>query len=184
MPTHQTARFRRLTGGLLAVPLLVLAACGSSSTKASTSAGSSGTSAPTTATPAASGPATAGTRMTSIGEVLTDPSGLTLYFNDNEKGGRIACTGSCATAWPPVTVTGQPVAPAGVSGLGTISRPDGTTQLTYQSRPMYRFAADSAPGDTKGDGIAGIWHAAKVSAAGTGGGATATTASGGGGYNY
>ena len=70
------------------------------------------------------------------------------------------CTGSCATFWPPVK--GPATAMSGVSGtLGTITRPDGTTQATYDGHPLYTFVKDTAPGQAKGNGVnafGGLWR--------------------------
>lgn len=101
---------------------------------------------------------------TSLGSVLVDGKSMTLYkfAKDTAGSGTSACTGGCATNWPPLTVTSVPSKPAGVTGtLATITRDDGSMQLTYNGMPLYRFAADKAPGDTKGDGVAGLWSVAK-----------------------
>ena len=116
----------------------------------------------------------------SIGTVLVDARGRTLYTFDPENGGKIVCTAACATLWPPLIVTGDPVAGDGVSGLGTIARPDGAKQVTANGHPLYTYSNDKAAGDANGDGIGGVWHAAKPS--GTSGSPTPTTASSGG-YN-
>jgi predicted lipoprotein with Yx(FWY)xxD motif len=49
-----------------------------------------------------------------------------------------------------------------MSGLGTRHRPEGSTQVTYKNRPLYRYSGDTKAGDTNGDGVGGIWHVAKV----------------------
>jgi predicted lipoprotein with Yx(FWY)xxD motif len=99
-----------------------------------------------------------------LGKILVDAQGMTLYFFDRDANGTIACVGACATKWPPFVTTGAPAAPSGVTGIGTASRPDGTTQVTYKTHPLYRFSGDAKAGDTNGDGFAGIWHAGKVTA--------------------
>jgi predicted lipoprotein with Yx(FWY)xxD motif len=100
---------------------------------------------------------------------LVTSSGLTLYRNMSEKQGRIRCTGSCATAWPPLLVPagGKLFAGAGVSQskLATVKRPDGKRQATYAGSPLYRFAADGR-GQAKGQGLGGIWFAVTVAGAG------------------
>src|SRR5690242_11027291 len=103
----------------------------------------------------------------SLGTVLTGSDGKTLYVFDKDTAGSSACSGDCATTWPPLTLaSGNPAAPAGVGGtFATISRSDGKRQVTYNDHPLYFFAADSQPGDTKGDGVGGVWHAAKPIAA-------------------
>ncbi len=114
--------------------------------------------------------------------VLTDASGMTLYTFDSDTVGAktSACTGACASAWPPLTATGTPTAGPGVTGtLATISG----GQVTWDGHPLYRWMSDKAPGDVTGDGVNGF-HTAKVSASGgtapsTAAPTTATTASGG-----
>jgi predicted lipoprotein with Yx(FWY)xxD motif len=100
--------------------------------------------------------------------VLVTSSGLTLYRNMSEKQGRIRCTGSCATAWPPLLVPtgGKLVGGAGVleSKLSTVKRPDGKRQATYAGSPLYRFAADGR-GQAKGQGLGGVWFAVTVAGA-------------------
>ena len=159
-----------ITGALVLVVVSAgIAGCGSSSKTATSSA------TPSTATAATTiGLAT----DASLGQILVDPQGMTLYRNTKEKGTTIVCSGSCATTWPPVTVSAgsTPYGPAGLPGaLGTVTRPDGAVQVTYKSWPLYRFAKDTKPGDANGQGVGGVWFA--VSATGPADGTpTATTA--------
>ena len=98
-----------------------------------------------------------------LGTILVDAEGLTLYTftNDTADSGESACYESCASAWPPLTSEGEPEAGDGVTGeLGTIERTDGTTQVTYNGMPLYYFASDTAPGDTNGHEVGGIWFVA------------------------
>jgi predicted lipoprotein with Yx(FWY)xxD motif len=175
-------RVRALTVTLLFATLL--AACGSTKSSSTTAgAGGSGTTAAATATTAAAGMATVSVgTATKVGQVLVDKDGHTLYTFDPENTGKIVCASGCTSLWPPLTVTGgQPVAGPGVSGLATVSRPEGSTQVTFNGHPLYRFANDTAPGQAKGDGFGGgIWHAAKAPGPTSG---TPTTASSGG-YHY
>jgi predicted lipoprotein with Yx(FWY)xxD motif len=69
--------------------------------------------------------------------------------------GTSTCTGACAAAWPPDTVTGQLQAGSGVNQalLGTITRPDGTKQVTYNGHPLYYFTADTAAGTAHGQAV-------------------------------
>jgi predicted lipoprotein with Yx(FWY)xxD motif len=89
---------------------------------------------------------------------LTDSSGRSLYLWVPDTSTKSTCSGACATAWPPLTTTGAPAAGAGVtaSDLGTISRSDGTKQVTYDGHPLYRFSGDSGAGETKGEGSNGF----------------------------
>ena len=91
--------------------------------------------------------------------MIVDGQGYTLYLFTKDKGTTSVCYTKCATEWPPTVVTGTPTAGSGLdkSMLGTTKRTDGTTQVTYGGHPLYRFAADTAPGQTKGQNVLGIW---------------------------
>ena len=93
--------------------------------------------------------------------ILTTTNGRTLYSLSVEKNGKFICTGSCLAVWHPLTVP-PGVRPTGPVKLGTIERPEGGTQVTYNGRPLYRFDGDSKAGQVKGEGIkdVGTWHAA------------------------
>ena len=92
--------------------------------------------------------------------VLTDTKGLTLYWFAPDSPAASRCTGSCAAYWPPVA--GTPKAGPGVTGkLGTIKRPGGTTQATYDGHPLYTYAGDRAPGQANGNKLdlnGGYWY--------------------------
>jgi predicted lipoprotein with Yx(FWY)xxD motif len=116
---------------------------------------------------------------------------MTLYVLTKDTPDTSTCAGSCATNWPPLTVaSGATIAAPGGATLpfATITRADGTVQVTYNHMPLYYFAGDSAVGDTKGQGSNGVWFVAPVSGTVGGGapsptpvatpGATASTASG------
>ena len=129
------------------------------STKSSSMGGSSGMS--------SSGTVALEKIKTAIGPVLADAKGFTLYWYAKDTTMTSACTGACATAWPPVT--GKPMAAMGVhlvGKFGTIKRSSGALQATYKGRPLYTYAGDSAPGQTKGNGLGGIWHVIHVNAKG------------------
>jgi predicted lipoprotein with Yx(FWY)xxD motif len=156
-----------------ASPAAPVATTGSGSAAASptTAATSAPTASPTTAPAAASGDANAVVQVRdvgSLGKVLVTPAGLTLYTfkSDAPNSGKSACSGGCAATWPPLTTTAATVpAPAGVTGsFALITRDDGAKQVTFNGQPLYRYAADAAPGDAKGDGIGSVWFAAKISA--------------------
>ena len=91
------------------------------------------------------------------GEVLVDGDGMTLYLFDSDPEGESVCTDGCAETWPPLL--GAPMAGSGVDAglLGTIERPDGTTQATYAGHPLYHYAPDEAPGDVTGQGVGEVW---------------------------
>jgi predicted lipoprotein with Yx(FWY)xxD motif len=121
---------------------------------------------------------------------LTGADGKTLYYNTVDTASSISCTGGCATAWPPVL--GTPSAGAGVnaSNLGTATRPEGATQVTYDGHPLYEYTGDTSTSSTSGSGMAdagGHWVVATTnpSSATTPTPSTSSSASGGyGGYGY
>jgi predicted lipoprotein with Yx(FWY)xxD motif len=83
---------------------------------------------------------------------------LTVYMFEGDNGGASSCTGACARVWPPVTTSAAASASgAAVAGdLGTITRSDGTKQVTYKGHPLYWFARDGDSGDAYGQGIVGF----------------------------
>jgi predicted lipoprotein with Yx(FWY)xxD motif len=85
---------------------------------------------------------------------LVGSNGRTLYLFEADKAGKPACSGACASAWPPDTATGTLHAGSGVNQalLGTIKRSDGTTQVTYNGHPLYYFTGDSSAGTAMGQG--------------------------------
>ena len=97
--------------------------------------------------------------------VLTNAQGLTLYWFAPDTTTASRCTGSCAAYWPPVF--GSPQAGPGVTGaLGTIRRPDGTVQATYDGHPLYTYIGDSGPGQASGNNLdlnGGLWYEVRVS---------------------
>jgi predicted lipoprotein with Yx(FWY)xxD motif len=90
-----------------------------------------------------------------LGRILVDSTGRTLYLFKADSGNNSACSGACATAWPPLLVTGKPAAGTGLtaSKLGTITRSDGTRQVTYNGHPLYLFVMDHKSGDVTGQGV-------------------------------
>jgi predicted lipoprotein with Yx(FWY)xxD motif len=96
-----------------------------------------------------------------FGQALVDAEGRTLYLftNDTQNSGTSSCTGDCLVNWPPLLTDGDPVAGEGVddSMLGTITLPDGTTQVTYNGWPLYYYHEDTAAGDANGQGVGGVW---------------------------
>ena len=103
-----------------------------------------------------------------LGSILTDGAGMTLYVFEKDTPGVSNCTGACAQNWPPLTIAAgaPPFAGTGVTGqMGVIQRSDGTYQVTYDGMPLYRFAKDMQPGDTNGQGVAGLWSVVTLTAA-------------------
>jgi predicted lipoprotein with Yx(FWY)xxD motif len=105
------------------------------------------------ATPAARS-AKVTTAPTSLGRVVADGSGRTLYLFEKDTTTRSACSGTCAVYWPPLLAR-RVLAIQGVqrSALGTIRRPDGTHQVTYAGHPLYLFSGDTRRGQTNGEGL-------------------------------
>lgn len=100
-----------------------------------------------------------------LGTILTDAAGRTLYIYKKDTMNVSNCSGGCAQNWPPLTTSGTPTIASGVAGtLGTITRSDGTKQVTYNGMPLYYFRADSKPGDTKGQDIGDVWYVVTPSA--------------------
>jgi predicted lipoprotein with Yx(FWY)xxD motif len=135
----------------VAAAALLAAACSSSgaatSSATSPAAGTSGSAAAAAATVIA-------TATSSAGPVLINSSGRAVYLWAADTKDMSTCTGACASAWPPVQATGKVTAAGSVnpSDLGTITRSDGTKQVTYDGHPLYYFAGDSGPGQASGQG--------------------------------
>jgi predicted lipoprotein with Yx(FWY)xxD motif len=175
---------RILLGGV--VSALVLAACSNGSSGGSADGG--GTNAGGgKASQGASGSAMVATSKGSLGHMLVDAQGLTLYVLETDSSGKSTCYGQCASTWPALTTSGTPQAGTGLTAgaLGTMTRTDGSTQVTIDGHPLYTFSGDGAAGDTNGEGTGGVWFVA--SPTGTplkpGGGSTAGGGGGGGGGN-
>ena len=127
------------------IPLVALtvAACG----------GGGAATAATPKTPSGAS-ATVGVANSRLGSILVNSTGRTLYLFKADSGTSSACSGACATAWPPLLATGKPTAGTGLtaSKLGTISRSGGNRQVTYNGHPLYLFIKDQKPGQTTGQG--------------------------------
>jgi predicted lipoprotein with Yx(FWY)xxD motif len=152
--------FTRLTtksrSALLLALVLLAAACGSSAAK---------TAAPTNSA-RSDATAVSSAANSEFGTILTDGTGRTLYFFDNDKPikPQSSCTGQCVKAWPIVPASSGKTVGSGVDAakLGQIVRTDGQMQLTYNNWPLYTYIGDSAAGDTNGQGVGGTWHVAGV----------------------
>jgi len=175
----------------LAALALTVSACASSGSSSATSgstptaAASSSAQATASSAPSsgAAGGSTVQVRIVGGQQVLTDAGGRTLYWFAPDTPTTSKCTGSCATYWPPVK--GPVTAGSGVTGtLGTITRPDGSKQATYDGHPLYTYAGDSAPGQNKGNGLnasGGLWYEMTVSGS-TPAASPSKSGSGGNGY--
>lgn len=168
---------RSLTLGTAAIAAVaLLAGCGSSSSSSSSSNSTAASTPATTATQsatsttAASGPGvTVEAKHSKLGTILAaGPKKLTVYLFEKDKGTTSACEGECASAWPPVTTEGGPVAAGGAvsADLGTTKRADGTMQVTYKGHPLYFFEEDKDSGDAYGQGSKAFgagWYVLKPS---------------------
>ncbi|MEY9939557.1 putative lipoprotein with Yx(FWY)xxD motif [Streptacidiphilus sp. MAP5-52] len=195
----------------LAVGMAAIAVCSSGCSSSGTTASSTppaSTSAVTTtagsAMPSSSGATPTGTAATvktassPLGQILVDGSGRTLYLFKADTGTTSTCNGSCALAWPPQTTTGKPSS-SGVTAslIGTTTRSDHSTQVTYHGHPLYYFSEDTKPGETHGQGVNAFgasWYvvspsgnpvtsaASASTSASASASASAGSTSGGGGY--
>jgi predicted lipoprotein with Yx(FWY)xxD motif len=171
--THRRPITFLASAAVIPLVALAVAACG-------------GGGAATAATPKISSgaSATVGVANSSLGSILVNSTGRTLYLFKADVGAKSACTGACATAWPPLLATGKPTAGTGLtaSHLGTITRSGGTHQVTYNGHPLYLFVKDQKPGQTTGQGVTAFgaaWFA--LTPAGNQASAPATSSGGGGG---
>jgi predicted lipoprotein with Yx(FWY)xxD motif len=162
---------RRRVAAALALVALAGAACG----------GASSTN-PTTTTTKTSSAALVAERTTSLGKVLVNSHGYTLYHLSTDGTDTSKCTGACTSIWPPLLATGT-ASFGGMSGFSTFDRGGGKMQVAYHGEPLYTFAGDTKPGDTKGEGVTDSWGhwTAVVIAAASG---STTSSSSGGGYGY
>ncbi|MFI8521287.1 SCO0930 family lipoprotein [Streptomyces sp. NPDC085481] len=96
-----------------------------------------------------------------LGPVVTDGAGFTLYRFDKDtaKPSTSACSGGCAKTWPPVPAGSTRPGGVDAAKVGSLVRADGVKQLTIAGWPVYRFAKDTAPGQTNGQGVGGTWFA-------------------------
>src|SRR4051812_14529872 len=143
-----------------AVPLVILAVAGCGGGSNDTSTG--------TVKPVNGSSATVSVANTRLGKILVDSQGKTLYLFQKDSGGKSACSGACATAWPPLRASGKPTVGGGAKAslIGTIPRSDGQPQVTYNGHPLYGYQGDSKPGDTTGQGSTGFgapWYVLSAS---------------------
>jgi predicted lipoprotein with Yx(FWY)xxD motif len=159
---------------------IALAGCGSSNNSSDSSS--------TAATNAASGGTVSVQSVSGMGDVLVDSQGNTLYTNDQDSGSKVACSGQCTSIWPPLAApsSGKPTSnDSSVQPmLGVVQLPDGSSQVTFDGKPLYMFVQDSA-GQATGDGVTDsfggtsfTWTAASPGG-GTGGSTTGATSSSG-----
>ena len=134
---------------------LLLAACGGTSTGTAATASPSASATPTPSPTAGAAPVVLAQSVGTMGTILVAASNNhTVYTFDSDTPGASKCNGGCATTWPPLTVPAgtTPTGGPGVTGkLGTITRSDGSLQVTYKGMPLYFFHSDAQAGDTKGN---------------------------------
>jgi predicted lipoprotein with Yx(FWY)xxD motif len=104
------------------------------------------------------------TAKTGLGRIIVKSNGRTLYLFGKDRNGKSACSGQCATFWPPLITSGKPRVTSGAraSLIGTTRRADGRLQVTYNHHPLYTFAKDTKAGQTNGEGVnafGGVWDA-------------------------
>ena len=179
--TENGAKERSMRIRMVAVAGVAAVAMGAAACSSSSSSTGAGSGPQSSASGAAGSGAALKTATINGVSVVTNAQGLTLYSFAPDTATASKCTGTCAQIWPPVT---GPAAPGqGVTGtLGTITRPDGSKQATYNGHPLYTYTADAAPGQAKGNGVnvdGGVWR--EVTASGQ---AAPAGTSGGGGYGY
>ena len=144
-----------------ALTALTLAGC---SAATGTSPGAYNQTPAATATGAATGTAAgkdAAVATTALGKIIVAGTGITAYFFDKDKANSVtsACTGPCAAIWPAITTASGTPHVTGITGtVGTITGVAGGKQITINGRPIYTYAKDTAPGETKGQGINGVWY--------------------------
>ncbi|MFH8475824.1 hypothetical protein [Streptomyces sp. NPDC018000] len=150
----------------IAVGLFAAAVCGCSNSggaksAASESAGASAPAASGSPSPSASpsesvsASGTVASASSPLGTILVDGKGRTLYLWEADTTSKSTCSGDCAKAWPPLIVSGKPVAGKGVKAglLGTTKRSDGNKEVTYNGHPLYYFAGDKKAGDINGQNV-------------------------------
>lgn len=100
----------------------------------------------------------------SLGKVLTDKDGRTLYFFSKDAAGTSVCTGNCEVNWPVFSAADLTKIDANLTAgdFASITRADGKPQTTYKGWPLYYFKDDAAAGDVKGENVGGIWFVAKT----------------------
>jgi predicted lipoprotein with Yx(FWY)xxD motif len=141
---------------LLAALTVAAAACGGNDNQSS---GTAATAAPATTAARSTGGTTVAVASSTLGDILVDGDGRTLYAFTKDKGDQSVCTGDCATSWPALTGTATAGTGVQASLLSTSMQANGKSQVTYGGKPLYYFAGDAKPGDTNGAGVGNVWFA-------------------------
>ena len=165
------------------VVLVLLAACGSNTSTGATTAPNATSNTSASSTPTSSGgrygngygnrgttPTVSSsgsliqTAMATVSgkseTILTNTTGMTLYYRTTDVPPLTVCSGGCASAWPPLLVSGSntPTSATALSGKLSAQADANGTQVEYNGHPLYTFSGDTAPGQTTGEGFGGIWH--------------------------
>ncbi len=111
-------------------------------------------------TTADQGQAIVSLRQTSLGNILVDAAGRTLYLFTSDKDASSTCYEGCDEYWPPLNTSGKPLGADGIEAakLGVSARTDGTTIVTFNGHPLYYFIKDSNAGDVAGQGYGNVWY--------------------------
>jgi predicted lipoprotein with Yx(FWY)xxD motif len=155
---------------MLAAPLAAAALAAAACSTTPSTMPSHASAAAASGGPSAAEGITIQTTHTSLGTVLTDGKGITVYLFEKDTGTKPTCYRACAAAWPPVLTTGAPDAGTGAKTalLGTVKRADGKTQVTYAGHPLYYFVQSTKPGQVNGQGVNAFgahWDAVRPSGA-------------------
>jgi predicted lipoprotein with Yx(FWY)xxD motif len=181
--------YRRRAGstGLAAVAVvglaLALSACSSSPSSSSSNSSTSSTGAPSASATVKS------TSSAQYGAILVDSAGMTLYMLSSDTPTTSTCTGSCVSIWPPLISSGTPLAGPGLNAslLGTLTRSDGSKQVTYNGHPLYTYSGDSSAGQVNGEGIkafGGTWYVLDTAGQAVTKPMASSTSTTSGGYSY
>jgi len=144
---------------VVALALVGLTGCSSSGTGTTTAPSDTASPSESSSSAAAGGVTSLMTADTTLGTIVVDSAGMTVYQYDadTQNSGVSACTGACLTTWPPVNAETAPALDGVTAEVATITGTDGSTQVTLNGWPLYYFSGDTAPGDTNGQGVQGIW---------------------------
>ncbi len=179
--TSSSAPARARFSLLALIALVLLAACGNTTTTGSTAtpAATSNTTASstttssrygkgygsgsTTPTASSSGQLIQTAMATVNGKaetILTNAQGMTLYYRTTDMPPATVCSGGCASAWPPLLVSGSntPTSTTTLPGKLSVQTDANGTQVEYNGHPLYTFSGDTSPGQTTGEGFGGVWH--------------------------
>ena len=161
--------------------VMFITACGSSTTSGGGPYGSGGSNPPATTPPKTGGSSSSAVIQTATvtvkgqsGTVLTNAKGLTLYYFTSDSATQSALSRNCLQVWPPLLFSGSggPTSSTSLSGKLSVQTDVNGNQIEYNGHPLYTFSGDSAPRQTNGEGLYGVWFVATPDLAVQGGGST------------